>query len=118
MAKFSLRRYETQAQFGAVLSVVGLVMLIPLAVLVFRNIDLEELAIYYGNPLRQILVLGFGGLAFSLGFAASGLGYNSAGQRRNEKPGLSWLSFFLGAVAMCLAIILVFIFRSRGEFIG
>jgi hypothetical protein len=52
--------------------------------------------------------------------AASGFGFglSSAGQRRNDKPQLSWTGFFIGAAILCLTVVLLFIFRVRGEFIG
>lgn len=118
MAKFSLRRYESQALASVVLAIASCISLIGQAYLVFRDIDYSEWTILYGNPNRRYMVYCAAAVTLLLGFSALGLGFNSAGQRRNERPQMSWLGFFLGVGAVCLAIVFVFFFYSRAEFIG
>ncbi|MGB9624401.1 MAG: hypothetical protein ACPMAQ_06015 [Phycisphaerae bacterium] len=114
--KLSLRRYDVQARVSVVLSAAALVCVAGLAVLVFQHLVIREKVIPY-NPksLRMPLVYVSGLLALGLGIAGFGLGLNSAGQRRNDKPVHSWIGFFLGAGAITLSIILLFLFKSWGD---
>ena len=116
MAKLSLRRYEDQARISVYLSIAALVFVAALAVLILQHLVVKEKVIPY-NPksLRMPLVYAFGLTALGLGAAGFGLGLNSAGQRRNDKPTHSWIGFFLGAGAITLSLILLFLFRSWGE---
>ena len=118
MTKFSLRRFEDQAKASVVLGIVACVGLVVQAIMVFRHIDTNEWAIMYGNPTRKYLVMITTAISLLVGVAALGLGYNSAGQRRNEKPQLSWTGFFLGAGVICFAVIFFVVFRTRSEFMG
>ena len=120
MGKFSLRRYDTQAKVSVLISAVSFVSLLALTVFVFtidkgfRLIDKSQFVITYG-PTRKILVLASGACTLLLAVIGFGLGLNSAGQRRNDKPTLSWIGFFLGAGVLCLALVLLFLFKTRGE---
>ena len=118
MAKFSLRRYETQARMSLIVGILSSVCLLMLGYLVFRNADLTEWVIYYGQRWRGRAVQAMGALTVLSGIFALGFGLNSAGQRRNTRPRESWLGFFLGAGVICFAIVLVFVFRQRGLYIG
>jgi len=114
MATFSLRRYDTQARASMIVSLVSLVALCGLAFIVFQNLDPTDGVIYYGAN-RKLAILGGGAITLLLSAAGFGLGLNSAGQRRNDKPLLSWIGFFLGASVLCLTLIMLFFFRARGE---
>ncbi len=118
MAKFSLRRFEDQARASVLLGIVACVNLVAQVIMVFRHIDTSAWVIMYGNTTRKYLVLLTTAACLLMGAAAVGLGYNSAGQRRNEKGQLSWLGFFMGAGVVCLAVICYFVFHTRSEFIG
>jgi hypothetical protein len=106
----NLRRFEVQAKLSVGASIVGLVMCLLMIPMVFRYLQ-PGLMIYY-NPesYRMLMILVMGGLAGVFGCVGFGLGFNSAAQRRNERSSLSWLGFFLGAAAMCIAILLLAIF--------
>ncbi len=123
MAKFSLSRYDTQARVSVLVSAVSCIFLAMLTVFVFsidkglKLLDKSQYIVTYGHT-RRLLVLGCGGAAILLAVIGFGMGLNSAGQRRNDKPTLSWLGFFLGAMVLCLAAILLFFFQTRGEPIG
>jgi hypothetical protein len=118
VAKFSLRRYEDQALFSVVLGIVACLSLITQALMTFRNVNWAEKVILYGNPTRKYLILLAALITLGLGLGAVGFGFNSAGQRRNDRPQFSWIGFFLGAGAICLTIVLVFIFQTRSEFLA
>jgi hypothetical protein len=116
VAKFSLRRYDVQAQASVVLSAVSLVFLIGLVVLIIPRLDPEmKIVVYSRKSLRMPLIYLAGLGALGLGLAGLGLGYNSAGQRRNDKPAFSWIGFFVGAFTVTVSLILLFLFKSWGE---
>ena len=117
MAKFSLRRYDTQARVSVIVSLASVVSLIAMVVMLIRNFVWSELVIFYGNPVYKMIVYGAAFATLVMSAFGFGFGFNSAGQRRNDKPRLSWIGFFIGAVAMCLTIVLLFLFRSRSEFV-
>ena len=122
MAKFSLSRYDTQARVGLLIAVVALAGLLAQVAIVFnaprsfQGVDMEQLRIYYG-PMRKWFVLGATAATVGVAIIAVGFGYNSAGQRRNDKPGMSWAAFFIGATTISLAVIVFMIFRFRGELV-
>jgi hypothetical protein len=101
-------------------SAAACVSLLAMTVFVFaidkglRLLDRTQYVINYG-PVRKLLVFGTGACTLLLAIVGFGLGLNSAGQRRNDKPKLSWIGFFLGAGVLCLALILFIFFRVRGE---
>lgn len=114
MAKFSLRRYDTQATVGMYCSLVALLCLAAQVFLIFQHLNPDEWIVFYG-PTRRIAI--FVATAATLGMAAiaAGLGFNSAGQRRNDKGQLSWIGFFIGALVFSLSIALFLFFHWRGE---
>jgi hypothetical protein len=114
VANFSLRRYDTQARVSVALSIASCATLVATAFFTLRYLDWSEYTIYYG-PVRRLLILGAGAATLALSLAALGLGLNSAGQRRNDQPKLSWLGFFIGAGVFSFAVILLFLFKFRGE---
>jgi len=117
-AKFSLRRYETQARVSMFVGIASCLCLLALAVLVFHNADWSEWVIYYARPWRRQIVFLAGAVTLLAAVTALGFGFNSAGQRRNTRPRESWLGFFLGAGVVCLALVLLFIFHQRAIFVG
>ena len=118
MAKFSLRRYDTQARASLVIAGVSVVSLLGLAFVVFKNVDFSQQVIYWGNQNRRLAIYLIGIVTMLLAGAGFGFGLNSAGQRRNDRPQLSWIGFFLSSAVICATLVILYIFRSRGEFIG
>ena len=108
MAKFSLRRYEDQATASIVLAIAALILVIPLAYLVFRNFNAELGWIWY-NPKspRRLLVLAFAAMTGGMALLGFGFGLNSLGQRRNTNQNRSWLGFILGGLGMLAALLLL-----------
>jgi hypothetical protein len=114
VAKFSLRRYDTQAKVSIYIAIASVVTLLGQAFLVLQNISTQDAVIYYG-PTRRMAVLGATATTLFLAVLAFGFGFNSVGQRRNDKQALSWAGFFVGAGVFCLSIIVYYLFSSRGE---
>ncbi len=113
MAGFSLRKYETQARVSVAAALASIVPLGALAFFILQPLD-SDLFIYYGAK-RGIAIYGAGLLALSLAGAGFAFGLNSAGQRRNDVPRMSWLGFFLSALIITITLMLLLFFRSRGE---
>lgn len=117
MAKFSLRRYDHQARVGMIVSLASLVPLLGVMFLVFRHVDYSDWTIYYG-PGRKVPLFAGAVVALLMAAIGLGLGWNSAGQRRNDKQQMSWIGFFVGAGVLCLTFLLMLLFRFRGESAG
>lgn len=118
MARFSLRRFETQARMSLIIGIFSCLCLLVLGYLVFHNINWSEWVIYYGHKWRRQAVHVGAAITVMAATAALGFGLNSAGQRRNTRPRESWLGFLLGAGIICFAVVLVFIFRQRALYVG
>ncbi len=110
MASKSLRRPDVQAKFSLILSILAGVGFVGMVVLFGLRYDAEFRAVTYGDKslYAPVFLLGAAGtmLLSAVGLI---LGFNSAGQRRNELQKLSWISFFLGTAvlagaAICLAM--------------
>lgn len=114
MAKFSLRRFDTQAQVSAIISLLSIVPLVVLAFFVLRYLDFKEMVLYYG-PTRKTAIYAMAAVTLLLSATGFGFGLNSAGQRRNDKQQLSWIGFFTGAIVLSLTLVVLFLFRQRGE---
>lgn len=117
VAKFSLRRYDTQARVGVFLSILSILSLLGFAGLILTSsIDWAQFSFSYGAR-RKLAMLGATAVTLGLAAAAAGFGYNSAGQRRNDRQGLSWLAFFTGAGVIVLCLILFLFMRTRGDIV-
>jgi hypothetical protein len=114
VAKFSLRRYETQAAVSVGAAVAAAVMLGGLTFLVMQHFDFGELALYYG-PTRRMVILAATAVTLLVSVIGFGFGINSVGQRRNEQQNRSWLGFFVSAVVFCLTLVVFALFFFRGE---
>jgi hypothetical protein len=114
VAKFSIRRFDNQAQMGAVLSLISIAPLAALIFFIARNMDRQEWIFYYGTPSR-IAVLLSAMVSLLLSGMGFGFGLNSAGQRRNDKQQLSWVGFFTGAIVLALTFVMLSLFFLRGE---
>ena len=105
----NFRLYDTQATFGATLGVLGLLSIFVLCVLVFKNFDAQQKVIWF-NPaskglsrFREPAVLTVAAGTVLIGGVAGILGFNSLGQKRNNRQGMSWLGLALGALSIVLA---------------
>jgi hypothetical protein len=120
LAKFTLRRFDTQARVGLALSLAGVALLLVQLVFVlnihkgFEGVDWEQWMIYH-SANRKLAIFAVSLATLAVALAGVGFGYNSAGERRNDKQGMSWAAFFIGAAVMSVALILIIAFRMRGE---
>lgn len=106
----SLRRYDVQAGYAFTLSLLSILPLIVGIYLTTRNYQSELGQIVYSS--KKYLLVHHASLLCAMipaGIAAA-LGWNSAGERRNDKEGKSWTGFFLGGFVFTLTIILVLAF--------
>lgn len=103
MSRLSLRRYDVQASIGLALSVLALMAAGIATCAVWSRYHPEMRAIPYSNK-SWMLPGTLGCVSASLLLSATGiaLGISSAGQRRNDHQGRSWMAFFLGLLALLL----------------
>ncbi len=111
----SLRRYDVQARYACVLSLLSVVPFLAAATLVVRNYRPELGQIVYGAESPFLLVfLGCVFLSMIPGVLAFVLGLSSAGQRRNDRSACSWIGFFVGGgVSTCDLILLMALIMLR-----
>ena len=111
MASKSLRRYDVQAKVSLIVSILAVIGCVGLVMLLLRNYDSGLGAIVYGGGslYAPIILVGTAGtmLLSAIGLV---LGFNSAGQRRNETQGRSWAGFFLGTAGLAGAIVCLAMF--------
>ena len=115
MPRLSLRRYDHQAILSVIISALAFVPMIGLVWLILRNMHWDEQMIYYAKMSYRLAVLGSVAVTLLMAAIGLGLGLNSVGQRRNDKQQLSWIGFFLGALVICLTLVLFFLFWTRAE---
>jgi hypothetical protein len=107
----SLRKFEVQARYAAVLALVSLAPCAAAFVLSWKRFDMTLGRIVYGGQGR--FVMAFAGcvlLSLAPSAVALILGVNSAGQKRNERSSQSWLGFFIGGGVLTLNLILLIAF--------
>ena len=111
MASRSLRRYDVQARVSLIVSILAGLGLLVLLRLLLRNYDSDLGAVKFGKE-SLFSPLYFLATAATMLLSTVGLvlGFNSAGQRRNNMPRRSWAAFFLGAVSLAGSIICVAMF--------
>jgi len=107
VAKGSIRRFDVQAKWAAWLALASIVPCVMMAGLIGRNWQPDINQIVFGNPVFQFIFFACAGTAMLLSTFGVALGYNSAGQRRNNLQRRSWLGFFLGAGTLAVAFILL-----------
>ncbi len=98
-------------------SLVSAVTLLGLIAVVLRRMSWSEFAVFYGGPTRMA-IMGAVAVTLLLSVIGFGFGINSVGQRRNERQGLSWLGFFVGAGVLVLTIGVFAFVYFRGDFIA
>ena len=106
-----LRRYDVQASYAYVLALCSVVPFLGAAGLVFRNYHSDLGQIVYGSrgfflPAFFVCLL----LSIAPSALAFGLGWSSAGRRRNDKPMRSWIGFFVGSGVLTFDLILAIAF--------
>jgi len=116
----NLRLDETKATLSLVIGLAALLGVAALVVLVFRGFVSGEYVIYYNSEaglgrFRPYMVYGATAATCLLGFVAGLLGFQSLGQKRNNKQGHSWAGLTTGAVGISLAIVLFFAWRFMSE---
>lgn len=111
MAFRNLRRHDVQASYSLLLAVASIIPCLAGAYLCVRNYQDELGRIVYGAEGRFIPAF-IGSLlaAMLLSSVAFSLGWNSAGQRRNDKSRHSWIGFFVGGAILTCSFILVIAF--------
>lgn len=107
----SIRRYDVQATYSVALALAALLPCLAAVGLALRNYQSDLGQIVYGSK-GYFLPLFAGSTLISLLLAgvAFVLGWNSAGQRRNDKPRRSWIGFFLGGTVASMDVILLIAF--------
>ncbi len=111
MALSSFRRYDVQARYACVCSIVSIAPLAAAAFATWQRYDANLGQIVYGSvgyfvPAFVACVL----LSALPGAIGVMLGISSAGQRRNDKQSYSWIGFFVGGSAVTLCVILLIAF--------
>jgi len=101
----SLRKYEVQAGYAAGLAILSVIPLVATIFLMLRNYHSDVRQIVYQSNNYAFAVLGCIGLSVLSGFLGCLLGYNSAGERRNDRPKRSWIGFLLGGFVITLNVI-------------
>jgi len=110
----SLRRFDVQARYAAATAVGSILPLAAALMIVMRNYNFDLRQIVYRQNTYVVALLACLGLSALAGIAACVLGFNSADQRVNDRPKLSWLGFFLGGGVVTLdLVILVAFFMLR-----
>ena len=107
MARASLRRFDVQAKWAVLFSTASVLCCLAFAFLLLRNWkgDVQQI-IFRGDSMYQPVVVVCAGLSMLLALFGATLGFNSAGQRRNDKQKLSWTGFFVGAGVLSVSLVL------------
>ena len=106
MVGTNLRRYDVQATVAMALALFSLLPLSGASYLLIRNYRSELGAITYrSESLFLPALLACLALAAMTSLVAIFFGYNSAGQRRNEKPLRSWTGFLIGSLSLTVAVV-------------
>lgn len=104
----SLRRYDVQANYALALAVAAIVPFLGAGYLAVSRYDSVLARIIYGSQGKFVIAFATCALlSLAISAVAFVLGWNSAGQRRNDKSGRSWLGFFLGGLLLTLNIVLL-----------
>ncbi len=116
----NFRLPETQARASLLFGVVALLALAALAFCVFKGFDPELRVVAYNadegmGRFRKYLVFGGTALTLLVGTTAGLLGFNSLGQKRNNRQAFSWLGMLIGAMAVSLAPVLFFAWQELSE---
>lgn len=117
----NFRLYDTQATTGVLIGLAAIVCLAALAYCsVGRGFDRDYGVIAYDpksqwGQYREYLVIFFSVASVGLGTAAGVLGFNSLGQKRNNRQARSWLGLAIGAFVVAVAPVFFFAWRYMKE---
>src|SRR5437870_3265435 len=105
----NFRLFDTQARWSVYLSGIAALLCVGLTYAVFKGMDWEYRLIPYrpDSPMgryRQPVILIATALVVLLGSFAAGFGYSSLGEKRNSRPGWSWLGMLSGSLLMTAAV--------------
>ncbi len=111
MAAMNLRRYDVQATYALVLSLASVAPFLVAFALAATRFDPVLAQIRYGSEGKFVgafaaCVL----ISMAPSALAFALGWNSAGQRRNDRQKRSWTGFFVGGLVLTLNFILLLAF--------
>lgn len=110
--RLNFRNSQVQARTALVCSIASAVFVLVLAALVLENYNPVESTIAYSpKTLRYPAILATTGLSGFLAAVGFGFGVSSLGHKRNHRQRESLIGFLLGALVICLAIILFALFR-------
>jgi len=115
-----MRLHETQATTSMMLGILGWLSLAALCVVVLKNFNTQSWTILYSERstlgrYRKGLVMLFAAVTFLIGVVSLGLGFNSLGQKRNNKQGRSWMGMLMGGVCVALSPVLFAAWRMLSE---
>ena len=97
------------------ISLTGVLPLAAAAYVSWTKYNPNLQAIQYGSEgLFKVGFLVCIAAAVALSLGGLGLGFSSAGERRNNAQAASWLGFFLGSAVLSLSIIVFAAFASLG----
>lgn len=103
MAVTKANTYEKQAIWSLACASVGVAAGLATAVLLLYKLDFEAFTVQIPRHGRAFpMMLAGVGVACLFGVVAFVVGFSSAGHSRNKHSNLSWMGFFLGAVAVAL----------------
>ena len=106
-----LRRYDVQATWALASAAAAAAPFLAAAYLAVSRFDGILGQIRYGAHGRFVpAFLGCVALSGLLAGLAFVLGWNSAGQRRNDKSSRSWTGFFVGGLIATLDVVLMLAF--------
>ncbi len=112
-----LSSYEGQAKLSVIFGLVAGVAALALVFFVMQRFNFESMRVEYGaGSSRKFLIVGAAFISLAVAFMGAMAGYNSAGQRRNSTPKLSWMGFFLNSAVLLVALCMfVFWYLARDE---
>jgi hypothetical protein len=103
----SFRRYDVQAKYSVIASTIAIGPLLLAVFGTWRQFEPKLVAIKYNESgMYPFLFLACVAVAMLLSAIGLSLGFNSAGQRRNNEQRKSWTGFFLGTGVLCLSVII------------
>ncbi len=108
----NFRLYDTQATTAMLAGGLGLICLMGLAIVVFKNLDTKLWTIAYSDRVgwsqyRKPVIFAATPVVLLFGVTAGILGFRSLGQARNTKQGRSWMGMTLGAICVALAPVML-----------
>jgi len=120
MKKLNFRSFTTQARTSVLLAMLAVLTVGALAVCAVRGYDSKNNVINYNasegyGQYRPNLVLGLTALTLVISLGAGAIGFNSLGQKRNEKQGLSWLGLAVSALCIPTALTLYTFWKTFSE---